>query len=65
LTPSRRPALDKLFRDPLLARLIERHAISGDLAGRLLAGRHAGFSAHVCEAIPVENKKLIEDVACY
>jgi len=29
------------------------------------AWRHPGFSAHVGEAIPVEDKRAIEDVACY
>jgi len=53
----------KLFRERLLARLIERHAISEDLARRLLAWRHPGFSAHVGKAIPFEDKKAIEDVA--
>ena len=58
-------AVMKLFRERLLARLIERHAISEDLAPKLLAWRHPGFSAHVGEAIPFEDKKAIEDVACY
>jgi hypothetical protein len=58
-------AVMKLFRERLLARLIERHAISEALAGKLLAWRHPGFSAHVGEAIPFEEKKAIEDVACY
>lgn len=47
----------KLFRERLLGRLIERHAISEDLARKLLAWRHPGFSAHVGEAIPFEGKK--------
>ena len=58
-------AVMKLFRERLPARLIERHAISQDLARRLLAWRHPGFSAHVGDAIPLEDKKAIEDVACY
>jgi Putative transposase len=57
--------LMKRFREGLLARLIERHAISEELARKLLAWRHPGFSAHVGEAIPSEDKKAIEDVACY
>jgi hypothetical protein len=32
----------KLFRQRLLARLIERHAISEELARKLLAWRHPG-----------------------
>ena len=55
----------KLFRQRLLARLIERHAISEDLARKLLAWPDPGFSAHVGDAILFEDKKAIEDVACY
>jgi Transposase zinc-binding domain/Putative transposase len=58
-------AVMKLFRKRLLARLIERHAISEDLAHKPVAWTHPGFSAHVAEAIPFEDKKAIEDVACY
>ena len=58
-------AIMKLFRERLLARLIECHAISEELARKLLAWRHPGFSAHVGEAIPFEDRKAIEDVACY
>ena len=58
-------AVMKLFRERLLARLIERHAISEDLARKLLAWRHPGFSPHVGGAIPFEEKKAIADVACY
>ena len=58
-------AVMKLFPKRLLARLVERHAISEELARKLLAWRHPGFSAHVGEAIPFEDTKAIEDVACY
>ena len=58
-------AVMKLFRERLLARLIERHAISEELARKLLAWRHPGFSAHIGEAIPFEDKKAIEDLACH
>jgi hypothetical protein len=58
-------AIMSLFRERLLGRLIERHAISEDLARKLLAWRHPGFSAHVGEAIPFEDKTAIEDVASY
>jgi hypothetical protein len=58
-------AVMKLFRERLLARLTLRHAISEDLARKLLAWRHPGFSAHVREPIPFEDTKAIEDVACY
>jgi len=40
-------ALMKLLRERLLARLIECHALSEELARKLLAWRHPGFSAHV------------------
>jgi hypothetical protein len=49
----------KLFRERLLARLIERHAISQVLARKLLAWRHPGFSAHIGKAIPFEDKKAM------
>jgi hypothetical protein len=38
-------AVMELFRERLLARLIERRAISEDLARKLLAWKHPGFSA--------------------
>ncbi len=56
-------ALMKLFRERLLACLIERHAISEELARKLLAWRHPGFSAHIGSVIPFEDRKAIEDVA--
>jgi hypothetical protein len=55
----------RLFRERLLVRLVERHAISDELARKLVAWTHPGFSAHIGEAIPFENKKAIEDLACY
>ena len=58
-------AVMKLFRERLLARLVERHAISEDLARKLVAWKHPGFSAHVGQPIPFEDRKAIEDVACY
>jgi hypothetical protein len=42
----------KLFRERLLARLVERHAISEDLARKLVAWKHPGFSSHIAEAHP-------------
>ncbi len=57
--------LMRLFRDRLLARLALRHAISKELVLKLFAWRHPGFSAHVGEAIPFEDQKAVEDVACY
>ncbi len=53
----------KLFRERLLARLIERHATSKELAQNLVSWRHPGFSAPIGEPIPFEEKKAIEDVA--
>jgi len=44
---------------------IATSGISEELARKLFAWRHPGFSAHVGEAIPFEDKKAIEDVACY
>lgn len=58
-------ALMKLFRERLLARLVERHAISQELARKLVAWRQPGFSSRVAEAIPFENEKAVEDPACY
>jgi len=58
-------AVMKLFRERLLARLVERHAISEDLARKFVAWKHPGFSSHIADAIPFENKKAIEDLACY
>jgi hypothetical protein len=58
-------AVMKLFRERLLARLIERHAISQELAHKLLKWRHPGFSAHIGEPIPSGDRKAIEDVASY
>jgi hypothetical protein len=55
----------KLFRERLLARLIEKHALSQELAAKLMSWKHPGFSAHIADAIPFEDKKAIEDVACY
>jgi hypothetical protein len=54
-----------LFRDRILARLLDRHAISKELVQRLLAWRHPGFSAHVGEPIDPEDKQRLEDTAAY
>jgi hypothetical protein len=58
-------AVMELFRERLLLRLIERHAISEELAQKLLRWRHPGFSAHIGEPITFEDHKAIEDVASY
>jgi hypothetical protein len=54
-----------LFRERLLARLLESHAVSQELVGKLLAWRHPGFSAHVGERIAPEDKHEFEDTAAY
>jgi hypothetical protein len=54
-----------LFRQSILARLLDRHAISQELVGKLLAGRHPGFSAHVGERIDPQDKQRLEDTAAY
>jgi len=54
-----------LFRERLLARLVECHAISPELVAKLLAWRHPGFSAHVGEPIAPEQKQHLEDTAAY
>ena len=54
-------ALMRLFRERLLARLIEKHAISQELDTELLAWRHPGFSAHVGEPISADDTQAIEN----
>jgi hypothetical protein len=54
-----------VFRERLLARLLDRHAISHELVRKLLAWRHPGFSAHVGEAICRQDKQHLEDTAAY
>jgi hypothetical protein len=55
----------RLFRARLLARLVERRAISHELATRLLGWRHPGFSAHVGEPIAAGDTHSLEDMAGY
>jgi len=57
--------LMRLFRKRLLARLVERHAISHELVRKLLAWRHPGFSAHVGDPISPDQKHHLEDTAAY
>jgi hypothetical protein len=57
--------LMSLFRQRLLARLIEAHAISPELVSKLLAWRHPGFSAHVGDPISADQKLRLEDTAAY
>jgi len=54
-----------LFRERLLARLVEAHAISPELVKKLLAWRHPGFSAHVGKPIGPGQKLRLEDTAAY
>jgi hypothetical protein len=54
-----------LFRQRILARLLERHAISQELVHKLLAWRHSGFSAHVGEPIEPQDRQRLEDTAAY
>jgi len=58
-------ALMRLFRERLLARLVEKHAISQELAKRLMSWRHPGFSAHVGEPIAADDTQALENVAGY
>jgi len=57
--------LMRLFRERLLARLVENRAISKELVARLLAWRHPGFSAHLGERIAPEDKQRLLDTAAY
>jgi hypothetical protein len=57
--------LMSLFRQRLLARLLDRHATSQELVGKLLAWRHPGFSAHLGEPIEAADRQRLEDTAAY
>jgi len=57
--------LMSLFRQRLLARLLDRHAMSQELVGKVLAWRHPGFSAHVGEPIEAADRQRLEDTAAY
>jgi hypothetical protein len=57
--------LMSLFRERLLARLVEAHAMSHELVAKLLAWRHPGFSAHVGEELAPEEKQRLCDTAAY
>ena len=58
-------ALLRLFREQLLARLALKHAISQELATKLMAWRHPGFSAHVGEPIAADDAQALENLAGY
>jgi hypothetical protein len=49
-----------LFRERLLASLVEQRAISKELVQKLLAWRHPGFSAHVGERIARGDEQHLE-----
>ena len=57
--------LMRLFRERLLARLVDRNAISRELVVKLMAWRYPGFPAFVGEPILPENTLAIEDMAGY
>jgi hypothetical protein len=57
--------LMRLFRERLLARLVDKHAISQELAKRLISWTHPGFSAHVGEPIAADDTQALENVAGY
>ena len=58
-------ALMRLFRERLLARLPLKHAISQELATKLMAWRHPGFSVHVGEPIAADDTQALENLAGY
>jgi len=57
--------LMRLFRERLLASLLDKRAISQELVGKLLAWRHPGFSAHVGDSVAAEDKQRLTDTAAY
>jgi hypothetical protein len=54
----------RLFRGRLLVRLVERHALSQELATKLMACKHPGFSAHVGKPISADDTQA-ENLAGY
>jgi hypothetical protein len=57
--------LMRLFRERLLARLVNSHAISPELVAKLLAWKHPGFSAHVGEPIARQQTQRLCDTAAH
>jgi hypothetical protein len=55
----------RLFRERLLARLEEKHAVSRELVAKVMAWRHSGFSVHLGDAIAREDAQALEDLAGY
>jgi hypothetical protein len=58
-------ALMRLFRERLLARLVDKHALSRELAAKLMSWKHPGFSAHVGEPISAQDTQALENLAAY
>jgi hypothetical protein len=58
-------ALMLRFRERLLEKLVERHAISEGLAQRAAHLAHPGVSAHVGEHMASDDPQAIEDMAGY
>ncbi len=55
----------RLFRERLLPRLVERCALSQELAAKPLSWRHPGFSVHVGEPLAAGDTQALEDMAGY
>jgi hypothetical protein len=53
-------SLMRLFRERLLARLVDKDAISRELAKRLMSWPHPGLSAHVGELIAADDTQVLE-----
>jgi hypothetical protein len=49
----------------LLARLVDKHALSRELAAKLMSWKHPGFSAHVGEPISAQDTQALENLAAY
>jgi hypothetical protein len=58
-----RHLLMRLFRERLLAPLLDRHAISQDPVAKLMALSHPGFSAFVGEPLAPQQSARLERVA--
>jgi hypothetical protein len=58
-------AVMRLFRERLLTRLAAKHALSHELAAKVTAWRHPGYSVHLGDAIPPGDAQAIEDLAGY
>ena len=63
--PDHNRRLMTLFRERLLAKLVEKRAISKELVAKLVAWRHPGFSAHLGDRIAAEDKQRLKDTAAY